>query len=486
MVLAAFVMANPLVAGPFDKLLNRVPDYANAIVLINVKGLHQCRLGMKEDWAKKHEDDYRADVVHIPPTVDRVLLATQLNPGALADSSVIAVADLSEPVNMERVARKEDGSLDQVAGKRVVLSRRDAYFVEFSPQSVGTMRPANRQELTRWLKFAQKNARPAVSSYLRDAVENPDAPYQVLMAVDLTDFFDPQNVKRCLALSRVMSAKRDYADTMAKTIMGLKGMRLTIQVDNAIRGKLTFDFAEPALVVADLVKPLFLEWLGEKSASIDDLEAWTAHPEGKSIVLEGKLSKVGAKQILSLIPAPMPRVESAGAPGSDSEGADPKAVASKRYFKAISSLLDEARAMLGDKRASFHKIAFWHEKYSKEIDELPMLNVDPDLLTYGQKMSSMLRALAQSLRGVDISTAVLQKYKTSATVVDGGYAYYGGYYGGYYPPAVYDTNNYAQIKSVQDQMAFQGVQARDQVWRMIDDSTVAIRRQMVEKYKIEF
>ena len=146
-------------------------------------------------------------------------------------------------------------------------------------------------------------------------------------------------------------------------------------------------------------------------------------------------------------------------------GANPKAAASLAYYKAINTLIDELEVKQGAKKQSFQRVGIWHSKYAEKIDALPLLNVDEELLNWGAKVSSMLRALASSFAGIELSLGTVQKYKTAYTVTSpaywggvGAYGAYGGYagYGAYSPATSYDTNNYAQIRSMQDAVANQG------------------------------
>ena len=69
---------------PFDDLLRRVPAHANAVLLIDAKQIQESPFGLKQKLAEKRERDYLSGATHIPPTVSRLLLAAQFNPGSLA------------------------------------------------------------------------------------------------------------------------------------------------------------------------------------------------------------------------------------------------------------------------------------------------------------------------------------------------------------------------------------------------------------------
>src|SRR5438128_444025 len=81
--LITFHGAPPATAGSLDDLLIRVPDQANALLVVDVPALHKSRMGVRENWAKRHERQFMAGVASIPPSVQRVVLAAEVNPSTL-------------------------------------------------------------------------------------------------------------------------------------------------------------------------------------------------------------------------------------------------------------------------------------------------------------------------------------------------------------------------------------------------------------------
>lgn len=73
------VVSSAQAARPWDDLLRRVPESANAILLIDVKGMHESPLGMKENWAKTHEAEFLAGTMQIPPKATHAVFSAQLN-----------------------------------------------------------------------------------------------------------------------------------------------------------------------------------------------------------------------------------------------------------------------------------------------------------------------------------------------------------------------------------------------------------------------
>jgi hypothetical protein len=77
-----------------------------------------------------------------------------------------------------------------------------------------------------------------------------------------------------------------------------------------------------------------------------------------------------------------------GQPGA----ANPMVVASQKYFKTITSILDNLKP-----GPSLGEQASWLNRYSKRIDQMPMVGVDPELIAWGADVSSALRTCAVTL-----------------------------------------------------------------------------------------
>jgi hypothetical protein len=488
-VLVLTLLATPgLTAEPFNELLKRVPEHANVLMVVDVDALHMSSLGVRENWRKKHQGDYLSGVARIPPTVTEFVMAAQMDPRSMSHAWSVGLGQSKEDIAMAQIARREGSTVDKAAGQAVVRSPRNVYFVELAPRILGAMHPANRQELARWLRYAKQNARPNLSAYLQDAVAKKGrAP--VVLAFDLTDCLDPQEIRRGLANSPTVVEKKLNVDALAKTVRTLKGGRLTIQVDNSIQGSLQVDLGEPIGNFAAVAKPLLLETLAECGVALDDFDDWKLRTAGTSCILEGPFSTKGLRQLTSVFMPPAARIDNQTSSASVSSSEDSKAGASQRYFRSIETLLGDLSEKQGGKsgkKATWNQVAAWHERAAYQIDQLPMLNVDDELLAYGAKISNMMRGLGQSFRGVDITTSALQEYKTgSLNVYPGSYGYGYGY--GYYSAPTWSyNNNFLEVRSVQDKLVIQGQQARVEVWAKILEEKTAVRKKMVQKYQVEF
>lgn len=105
--------------------------------------------------------------------------------------------------------------------------------------------------------------------------------------------------------------------------------------------------------------------------------------------------------------------------------------------------------------------ALWYGKYATKIDNLPILGVDSTLLNGG--------------------------YSTGG--YGGGDSYNGGWGG--YSYSYFDLRSGARAQdkanaAVQMEERVSGVATVQSIWKNIDEATAMIRREMTQKYEVEF
>ena len=137
---------------------------------------------------------------------------------------------------------------------------------------------------------------------------------------------------------------------------------------------------------------------------------------------------------------------------------------------------------------------------TRKIDDLPMVNVDSDMLDYGAYVSQQLRNAAAAIQGIGIRSRVRTVNAGQGSGGPGYYgaAYNGGYaYGGnyYYGNNSFARGNYLQEGLRQQQQAHTQVRVQEKaagtsaaraIIKDISNATAVVRRQMTEKYKVEF
>jgi hypothetical protein len=473
-------------ASPFDDLLRRVPDQANAVLLLGIQAALKSPLGIKENWAQKHRLTFLGGLSGAAPGVVRMAVGAQLNPGTLQNTWEVALIQLERPTKASELVRVVSGAPDSMVGQQVVLSPRNAYFVPFEPRVIGMMRPADRQATARWIRTARSPGPLSLSPYLRDAVAAMPANAQGLMAIDLENVLDAAGLRQRFKKCQALAGAGIDVEQVTKLFTGLKGITLALRVENTRHGELRVDFAEAAGVLAPVAKPLLLEAMAGMGATIEDMGGWQPRVEGKSVLLAGPLSERGVRQILSPLfqQAATNVIESQ--PAAATLSSDPRAAASQRYFRTVQTLLTDLKQQ---RVKSYQQISYWHMQFAAKIDALPMLNVDEDLLKYGAAVSTTLRGLAQLATNTYAVRKAAAANAGTALVQGPAYNYYGNGWGwGYYNvfPAAMTIDNYGATNNFLAATGATEGALRSQTWQNIDAATNEIRRKMVEKYQIEF
>jgi hypothetical protein len=224
--------------------------------------------------------------------------------------------------------------------------------------------------------------------------------------------------------------------------------------------------------------------LGVLSAAgmrIDDIEQWNFAASGKQVTMEGKLSTPALRKLLGIVQSPIPAA-TAGAGGAADKPAgdvptDP-AQASQRYFKVICANLDNLKVATSPTES-----AQWARATSKRIDQLPILNVDPELVKWGSMVSLKLKQV-----GAGMATAQTAINSRVAGVADPAYASYTDNEG--YSQSTINQSEVENAKRQRRQVALeqraQAQEAAVQILTEIAESRPAVRAAMVEKYKVEF
>jgi hypothetical protein len=477
-------------ADGFDDLLKRIPDQANMLVCIDVEAVRNSKLGSSASWQERRQRMYGANLSSLPSSLKKLIVASHFDPSTLGQGWQIAVGELNKNVSAEQIAKMESGTLDSMDGKDIVLGPRNAYYAVFDPQVVGMRRPANRQETARWLRTARTREQPVVSRYLQVAAGRVTDKSQFVLGIDLTDVFDMQGVKMKLANSRTMSASKADVAGMAKLISGMQGIMLTISVQDSMMGELRLDFNESVRLAAPYMKQLVIEVLDNMGAHLEDLTEWSSAQTANTVTLRGKITEDMAHLLLSAVirPAAVIRSEPAGG-GTIAANEDPKATTSLMYFRHVKEQLD---LLKNCKARSFKQLGAWYYKGAEQIDDLPILNVDPELLQYGLQISLTLKGLSNlaqqtnSYNNIAEMNAVTQLTTVPTTYSYSRYGPWGGAGYNYTVPGVAVADNTGTISNLIARNSASEGAIRTDTWKNIDGATTVMRQKMTSKYGIEF
>ena len=481
------LLASSQASANYYDLLRRVPESANTIILIDVERMLMSPIAMKKKWREKGNSEGVA--LHFPINAVRYMLASKLDfVGNFEDQGDIALIETPEGVSLPYLAKTEGGYLDTIEGHEVAFSPRNAFFVPFKPNLLGVSFPANRQELGRWLRSLRRLDQPQVSEYLQQAVKVAHGKDHMVIAMDLADLLTPRMVRDRLRRAESLAGKSVDLDTLTRVLTSAKGVTMTMEATDRLNGKVRLDLGESAAPIKDVAKALMIEVLEKNDMLLDEMRDWRLLLEANAISLEGRLTSKGLRTLTELIPFPADTVElkqassrpTESSPGpastSSSTGSarDAKVTASKKYFQRISQRLHDLRTEVkGAEKAKFAQKML--NDAALEIDRLPVLNVDEEILAYGAGVSSSLR----NMRNLSKNAGLDYQYRKAEIQGNAGYGYgYGGFYGGG-AVAGATTSTYRQETAV--------LQSNElAVLTVLEEKTAEMRKKMTLKYQVEF
>lgn len=488
---ALLAVGHSTAKAQFDDLLKRIPSDATAVVVIDVKGVHESPIAKRRNWGQKHAQSYAQTPLFLPPEADRIILAADVDSGNDFETDwEMAVMSLDEAIGMKNVARAESGYLDKLNGLEVAWTPSNAYFVGFDDKTLGAMFPAERKDVSRWIGFATRNQQPLVSDYLQSAVKKVDAGTQIVLAIDLKDVIDPQNLSERLSTSPVLKGNTRKAEQLFPILMGLQGATLAVSLGETAEAKLSVDFATDAAPFVNFAKPMLYNALNHVGANIGELEKWTTKIEGKSITASGRMSDTQLRRVFSILEIPSTKFSSLKDADVESPGSEDQVVkASKAYYESVTTLIEDLRKTLEDTRDNH---AVWMERYARKVDRLPLLHVDKDLLDWGANVGETFRVMALSTRSSGIRTGVRKSRiygNYQLNYHDTGGVAYSGRYGraGYASTGYYSARKNSSVKAqIKTEERAKAKAVRYESWKGLEDATAAIRRQMTERYQVEF
>ncbi|MBX3443999.1 MAG: hypothetical protein KF774_16440 [Planctomyces sp.] len=468
-----------------------LPQDINALAIVRVERIMDSGLSRREHWNEPGGGNFLAGAVEFPPGVKTFLRGTQVHPGHRGDSWSVAILEFARPVDMDRLAARENASVQTVAGRPAVASPRNAFFALLDQNRLGVVSPAHRQNLSRWLTRGGQGDGMTASPYLNGLLQNADD--SIVLAIDLADMFDPDRTRERLSAATVILENPGQLDATASLLMTLHGLRLGIDVGESVEGTLSLDFNGPVTVNADLLRSLVLEVLSDLGAGLDGFDAGKAEIRGQSLVLTAALSDEDLRRVMSLVTTPHPSAHETPAPpaaevqapATSAPGPRVSLEASRRYLKAVDQVITDLQR--ANRRAKeYLRTATWHDNFARKIEQLPTVAVDPELVQYGDWVASQLRGLAASLRGVAVDVDTQQRALTWNATFDPGWETTGWWTWGYRPPSYNVTSNLAEVRQRQAEAVTAGAQGRDQIWLMITEEQTKITRRMEEKFGPEF
>lgn len=485
--------------GQFAPLLQRVPESANMIFLLNADKIFDSEVGRREGWRANFAKAIEAGLMHIPADTLQYVLAGEQDFTTMQPVWQVAALRVKNKRDLPVIAKRLGGKQETVASHPAVVLPTGDYVVACNDTTMVAMAPAARQAVVRWIT-ATDQAAPKFSEYITEAVGYAEkSGTELVLAADLSDVVDSNEVKARFEGASFGADRPVDLDELAAVLASIQGVMLGVTFGDKPYGSIKVDFGRDAAVLDGIAKQLLLDAIAQRGAMVDDLQDWKEVVVGKQVRLSGYFTAPGLRKVLSLLDTPIsPAAAAEEAPVPSASDVDPIAAASQRYFSSIEHYFADLRDKEPQRIAQY---GVWFDKYARKVDNLPMVNVDDDMLTYGAYVSQQLRNAAAAIQGIGIRSRVRQVEAAQATggaapgyygsAYNGGYAYDGNYYfGGYGYGGNYLQEGLRQQQMARTQVKVQekaaGTSAARAIIQDIEHATAMVRREMTKKYHLEF
>ena len=443
-------------ASDFPTLVSKVPRGSNSLVLIDVDAVLASPIAKANGWARRFNDGNADRPLYLPPEADKVAIAAQLDlVRGCAKNWEVAVMGMKEPFSMSLIARAEGGYADEIQGVKAAWVR---------------------QSIARWAENGKTTQPGMVSDYLAALTTSAGNGAQVVMAIDAADAIQPHRVRARLEASK--AAISQNLDSTVELISSLKGLVFQITFDTKAQAVARIDFDVPVSLKEDVAKGLVLAAMENLQFSLPGTEKWTCSVKGNSIIMAGELDNDALRRVFTLMELPTTKFSSLKDENIEDSSQATIAKCSQAYFHAVDSMLIDLK-----KRTKVNSggDAGWIERYAAKIDRLPVLHVDEELLTYGEKLTETLRIISGSRKMSNMQGASAERVAVGEAGIsyDDGYGYRAY---NYTSPRVAETN----AGNIRADAISSGTSVKLQGWTLIDNATLEIRKAMTQKYNMEF
>jgi hypothetical protein len=360
---------------------------------------------------------------------------------------------------------------------------------------VSIVRPADRKFVGQWLKKDRSNV---VSSYLQQVAGRLTDRQSVSIAVDLEDVLSTGVLNEKLAQSKSLQGKN--IESIAKSLSSVQGITISVASD-ALEATVLIDFLSAPTELTPVAKAFFAEVLTARGVQLDEFSQWkmSAVSEGKTLSFTGPIASETLDDLLGMFTVhrasrgvtTVTKTDSPSAPTAPQTSPSVVAENTRDYFRKVINIVHRVRDYSANNTG---ERAQWNGNMTNRIDEMPTLEVDPQMVMFGAEVAKSLRSNSMSMQLTNISqgaAAVAADAGTgafsTATAVGtmagmgygyGGYGNYGTYGGNFVDPN--SPVKYYRIGQAQGNTSFKELMAR------LEQSLADMRRTMTEKYKIQF
>ncbi len=203
-LLSVILVAAPATAQ-FPELLSQVPESANTIALLNADKLLNSEVALREGWRTNFEKAIASGVTRLPSDTKQYVMAAETDFEFMHPVWQVGVVSTSKPHSMSYIASERKGTQDTINGTAAVLMPSGNYVVQFTPTIYGTLVPAARQAVARWIT-ASAAGKPNFTPYIQEAISySEEAGTEIIMAMDLANVLNEETVANLVKESKILA-----------------------------------------------------------------------------------------------------------------------------------------------------------------------------------------------------------------------------------------------------------------------------------------
>lgn len=378
-------------------VIDLMPANANAILVANVDSIRASELAKKENWFDGRYGDPESGVSFLPPGAKAVALTAEMDLQTLTSLWTTGAIRMDKPPTLSRIVDATGGTMDEVQNRDVVATSQDSYLFNLDPQTLGLLIPAKRQKLHSWLSDIDRGATTANLPYLKRGIDSSMTGTDLAVAVDLQNVLSSMAVLPRAQESKLLSRNKVDAKAFADTIGSIQGVTLNVDVTDSIQATLQIDFAMSADVLLPIARKLVLEVINDYGIGLEGLKQWEMRIDHHQLRFSGSMSKNDLRRVISLFESTQTHVTAE--PGSQVTGQGPSAAAAatKYYFDSVSAMFSGLQRDIGPGAVNGFTLQRWLASYSQKIDNLPVRDVDPLALDFGDFVAGSLQNISSEI-----------------------------------------------------------------------------------------
>ena len=468
-VLLLLLLAGPVSAVTPSEALAFAPGGYNTVTVVNVAAILKTPRAVKEKWAEKEHTEYLAGAIPFHPSVQTIVATTDFHPGKKGGGPSALLAPLGKKADLTAVAKAVGGEQTTAGGEPVVVTPGGLYLLKLSDDLLGAVRTDSKQDVGRWVRAVREKKTTSPSRYLTAAMAALGTSH-IQIAVDVEDLYEAKDVAAALALSPALADDPKTREAVGKYLAGLAGVRLAVNVsDAAIRLTISLDGSDQPGVKAEVLKAVVVELIERAGAGLTDLRAAAPAVELNRFTLTLNVTDDELAGLTAVVLPPPP-------PTGDLEkiavaSGEVTAEATARYLQAADRVVNDLKKKAG-RAEDYLNTAQWHDAAANRLASLSVLGVDPKAVGYTTGTAQVLHEIGESLRGVPIAAANLEKtgyyYQTGTPAFR-----WNPIWGWYFVPVWARgpgtvLTNLPEVRAKQAEVIAKDRDNRDKLWKMID------------------